>query len=216
MAAEKIVKYLKGLRSHQGLLFASHRIDECISTCDRVLMLVAGRLYFDGSVHAFDELATHFYQVDLVLSPITRGSLLELKILELKLGTETKADKCSPQSFNSSDSSNNVDSDNGNVPNSYGDSSSCGSNDSTPGDLSPARRIIRIIGLKGGGLNFERVVEYSPTLVRLTFEKRLVSLTEVWSILGSLKKEGLLERYSFRVMGMEEALATIIASSKGL
>ena len=91
--------------------------------------------------------------------------------------------------------------------------------DDDPGSAfrSPSERVIFEIGRLCGGLHlFERVVEYSPTLIRLTFEKRLVPLTEVWSILGDLKRENVLERYSFRSMGMEEALATIIASTKGL
>ena len=73
------------------------------------------------------------------------------------------------------------------------------------------------ISLRCGGMEMlERIVEYSPTLVRLTFEKRLVPLTKIWTILGDLKRDNVLEKYSFRTMGMEEALATIIASSKGL
>ena len=41
----------------QALLFASHRIEECVSTCTRVILLVEGCVYFDGSVLAFNELA---------------------------------------------------------------------------------------------------------------------------------------------------------------
>ena len=207
LAAERIVRYLKDLDPAQGLLFASHRIDECVSTCNRVLMLVEGSVYFDGSVHAFDQLASLFYQVDLVLpSPLA------------PVGSSSFS------SFASIPSNQPMSSEEANWLEAQrkkeeGLEDSPTRTDDDPGSAfrSPSERVIFEIGRLCGGLHlFERVVEYSPTLIRLTFEKRLVPLTEVWSILGDLKRENVLERYSFRSMGMEEALATIIASTKGL
>lgn len=214
LAAEKIVHHLRDLHATQGLLFASHRIDECITTCNRVVMLVEGRVYFDGSVHAFDQLATLFYQVDLVLSapredvssfssfsslPSRKSDIIEeTEWLETHRQEERSQDHTAPHRSLQYPIS----------------ASPC---PSPSPFLSHSGQVIFGIGLRCGGLHLlERVVEYSPTLVRLTFEKRLVPLTKVWDILGDLKRENVLDRYSFRSMALEEALATIIASSKAL
>jgi hypothetical protein len=210
LAAERIVRYLRDLEPSQGLLFASHRIDECISTCNRVVMLVEGRVYFDGSVHAFDQLASLFYQVDLVLPSRMETSFSSFSSFPsfsaLNGGLSASA---SPKRADSPLPSHVID-------------SACSEGHSTlppsqPPHPSQSEAVVSEIALKCGGLHlFERVVEYSPTLVRLTFEKKVVPLTRVWNVLAELRKEGGVERYSFRTMGMEEALATIIASSKGL
>ena len=231
LAAERIVRYLKELKPTQGLLFASHRIDECISTCNRVLMLVEGSVYFDGSVHAFDELASLFYQVDLVLLTSSSSSSPTITPIPVSVNSST-----SPYlTFNPPTNKIIVDT------TLFSTSYSCQdqtpypvdreskialnvdhqeeekSVDFHPSICSPSENIIMAISLRCGGMEMlERIVEYSPTLVRLTFEKRLVPLTKIWTILGDLKRDNVLEKYSFRTMGMEEALATIIASSKGL
>ena len=229
LAAERIVRYLKELKPTQGLLFASHRIDECISTCNRVLMLVEGSVYFDGSVHAFDELASLFYQVDLVLptsststssipipvpvpSSTSSYPLLNPPITNSIVDTSSFSSSLSSQELllHTIDRERNVSSE----ARDHGEEKSV---DFDPPIRSPSESIILAISLRCGGLELlERIVEYSPTLVRLTFEKRLVPLTKIWNILGDLRRDNVLEKYSFRTMGMEEALATIIASSKGL
>jgi ABC-2 type transport system ATP-binding protein len=65
IAAEAIVRQLYTLRPHQAVLFTSHRIDECIDVCDRVVMLCDGSVVFDGPTSAFESLSTQFYQVDV-------------------------------------------------------------------------------------------------------------------------------------------------------
>jgi len=67
VAAERIVAYLKGIQPHQGVIFSSHRIHECLRVCTRVLMLYNGRLHFDGPMDTFDKLASLFYQLDITL-----------------------------------------------------------------------------------------------------------------------------------------------------
>ncbi len=62
----------------------------------------------------------------------------------------------------------------------------------------------------GGPESVERVVQYSPQLARLTFEKRLVRLSDVWTVLLDRKRSGLIRDYSFRAMDMEEVLSTTL------
>lgn len=235
LAAERIVRYLKELKPSQGLLFASHRIDECISTCNRVLMLVEGNVYFDGSVHAFDQLASLFYQIDLVLpttippspSPSTPSSTsstpsassLQTNIFSSKVDeiSSSLPPPLSPHLPALHSIVNQVQIVSNEDQNRERESSSDNVAKISPPFLSPTERVMFKISERCGGLELvERIVEYSPTLVRVTFEKRLVPLTKIWNILGDLRRENVLEKYSFRTMGMEEALATIIASSKGL
>jgi ABC-type multidrug transport system ATPase subunit len=290
VAADRIVAYLRELKDHQGLLFASHRIDECISVCDRVLILAEGSAYFDGSVHAFDELASLFYQVDLVLpsSPVPISG--SISGIDSEKYVRTSSASKSYQNMSTSlpasgavlarplsslvsrissvmlpliwPSPGNGASSNNNRPSA---SSRRGSRLYTGGRGSPDGANAAEDGLEdGGGDNlslhtrellsllashcalftdataatvgegnskqhrnrkqrqrhsfscFERVVEYSPTLLRLTFEKRLVPLSKLWITLEQLQRSGAIEKVSFRTMDMEEALATIIASSKGL
>jgi ABC-type multidrug transport system ATPase subunit len=65
IAAEAIVQQLHSLRPHQSMLFTSHRVDECIDICNRVVMLSGGRTVFDGPTSSFESLSTQFYQVDV-------------------------------------------------------------------------------------------------------------------------------------------------------
>lgn len=68
LAAAKIVEFLKHqLQPQQGLLFASHRIDETISVCNKVLLLYRGQKYIDGDIRSFNEVAFKFYQVDVMV-----------------------------------------------------------------------------------------------------------------------------------------------------
>lgn len=69
LAAAKIVEFLKNqLQPQQGLLFASHRIDETIAVCNKVLLLFKGQKYIDGNISSFNEVAFKFYQVDVVIT----------------------------------------------------------------------------------------------------------------------------------------------------
>lgn len=77
VAAEAIVASLGRLDASQSLLFASHRLDECLAICGRVLMLHRGQAYFDGPMEAFDDIAQLFYQVDVQLGSGSLDTLLE-------------------------------------------------------------------------------------------------------------------------------------------
>lgn len=292
VAADRIVAYLRELKDHQGLLFASHRIDECISVCDRVLILAEGSAYFDGSVHAFDELASLFYQVDLVLPsnlvPIS-GSISGLGSEEeyVRASSTSKpyqnmstslpasgavlarplsslvsrissvvlpliwppSDNGASSSLRNPSVSLRRDKSSGAGSSPDGANSDDGLEGGSGDNLSPhTRELLSLLAshcalftdaaaadcsgnvgdYKSKQLSdrkqrqmhsfscFERVVEYSPTLLRLTFEKRLVPLSKLWITLEQLQRSGAIEKVSFRTMDMEEALATIIASSKGL
>lgn len=68
IAAERIIRYLKQINTSQGMLFASHRIDESINLCSKVIMLLRGQRYLYGSIKAFNELAYQFFQVDISLN----------------------------------------------------------------------------------------------------------------------------------------------------
>jgi hypothetical protein len=47
----------------------------------------------------------------------------------------------------------------------------------------PVKYVIERINQRiGGEESFERIVEYSPTLIRLTFEKKIVPLTHIWYV----------------------------------
>jgi len=72
VSAELVINYLLTLEPRQGLLFASHRIDECTRVCGRVVMLDQGRRLIDTDVRAFDDMANLFYQVDVVMPKSTK------------------------------------------------------------------------------------------------------------------------------------------------
>ena len=171
-------------------------------------MLVEGEVYFDGSVHAFDQLASLFYQVDIVLPSTTSTSTSTSPIQLCNL---------SPINLSLSKVDGGIASDMTHIdPTPHPTQPQPISPSPSPSPSRSDAVILRISSQCGGLESYERVVQYNPNLMRLTFEKRLVPLTKVWKILGDLKEENVLEKYSFRTMGMEEALATIIASSKGL
>ena len=60
----------------------------------------------------------------------------------------------------------------------------------------------------------ERQVLYGRGLLRLTFSKEKVAYSRVWRALLALQEKGLIHKYVYRHMDMEEALATIIATEK--
>jgi ABC-type multidrug transport system ATPase subunit len=156
-AAERIVQYLCDLPAAQGLLFASHRLDECLRVCGRVLMLLGGRKQFDGPMAALDSVSDLFYQVDVHLV---------------------------------------VDKDNS--------------------DVGPPMEIF--LDLFSGYLNcrmaIERIVVYSPGLVRLTLEKMIIPYSEAWGTLDKLQGDEIVEKYAFRRMDMEEIFSIMVSASK--
>ncbi len=217
----------------QGLLFASHRIEECVSTCSRVVLLVEGAVYFDGSVLAFDELASLFYQVDVVL--VHTHSPTDTATQTYTPGATAGP---GPGLTSASESASGPGLASG--PAALWWEQCHGSSSSPLAPSSPqALRLLQVIATECCPTPpthptqpthpthpthstppppqcFERVVEYSSRLLRLTFEKRVVPLSLLWRVLGRQVEAGVVERYAFRRMGMEEALATIIASSKGM
>ena len=60
----------------------------------------------------------------------------------------------------------------------------------------------------------ERKVQYGRYMLRLTFSKEKVSYSKLWRILLGLRQHGLIHKYVYRHMDMEEALSTIIANEK--
>jgi ABC-type multidrug transport system ATPase subunit len=55
----------------QGLLLASHRIDECLHLCDRILLFVSGRLHWDIPAQTLARLVQGYFQLDVFLSSPT-------------------------------------------------------------------------------------------------------------------------------------------------
>ena len=64
ISAKFIVAALKNLRNTTSLLFSSHRSDECLSTCNRVLIIKEGSLVYDGGASSFEENCQKFLQID--------------------------------------------------------------------------------------------------------------------------------------------------------
>lgn len=65
-AAERVLDYLsKNVTDQQGLLFASHRVEECVTVCDKIIVMCDGQIALDGPIHKFYEMASEFYLVDI-------------------------------------------------------------------------------------------------------------------------------------------------------
>lgn len=65
VSANSLVTHLRTHSLARSALFASHRLDECVTLCDRVLLLFEGRVIFDGPMNAFENVTTLFYQLDI-------------------------------------------------------------------------------------------------------------------------------------------------------
>ena len=164
-SAERLVDFLSSLDPSQGLVFSSHRIDECVRVCSRALMLHTGRKLFDGPMGAFDRLASIFYQVDVTLPPLphthalaAQPSLSFLSGAAAAVVEQLRASLASTQAM-------------------------------------------------------QRVVAYSFRLLRITLEKRGAPLTKTWDALLALRRRGVVESFSFRVMSSEEAIGGIIQAN---
>jgi len=155
VAADRIVEYMRTVRRAQGILFASHRIDECLSICKRVCMLYDGEKRFDGAIGIFDGIAAKYYQVDINTAVDNRQTKGQRNFI-----------------------------------------------------------VDRIAAACGSASKIARCMEYSTTLVRITFLKDEVPFTFVWKLLNLYRQAGLIRKYSFRAMGTEEVLSTMISNSK--
>jgi ABC-type multidrug transport system ATPase subunit len=149
VAAERIVTYLNDLNNTKCMLFSSHRVSECISLCNRVVILYEGRLFLEGPISCFGELSSRFYQVDITI-------------------------------LNTANADHVFD---------------------------------KIVNICGGLKNIERIVQYTSTLIRMTYEKKIMAQSKLWNSLLQLQNSGLLT-FSFLTMGMEETLSAIISSQK--
>eukprot|EP01031_Cornospumella_fuschlensis_P046317 gene46317-56716_t len=52
------------------MVFTSHRVDECLRLCTRVVLLSQGRVALADSPQAFQQLAALFFQVDVTLHTV--------------------------------------------------------------------------------------------------------------------------------------------------
>jgi ABC-2 type transport system ATP-binding protein len=202
-AAHELIRYLSSLPASQAMIFASHRMEECLVICRRVLLLFGGRLQFDGPISEFAKVTDLFYQVDVEIedecfqsyvsastdfnSKARMSTFVEVFLNKLQLAV----------SIGSS-----------------GDSS----------------------GSDGGSRIFvERIVRYSNSLVRFTFEKTKCPLSVMWNVLTEwntqchtpqqqtqshtqtqtqIQTPSLIRSMSLRKMSMEEIFAAMVDSAK--
>lgn len=66
VAARRLVAFLQGAGG--GMLFSSHHVDACSALCARTVLLLDGRVAYDGPAAGFDRLRLLFYQADLLLA----------------------------------------------------------------------------------------------------------------------------------------------------
>lgn len=65
-AAEKVLEYLRDhLTDEQSMLFSSHRVEECVDVCDKIIVLCDGNIVLDGPIKRFYDMASEFYMVDI-------------------------------------------------------------------------------------------------------------------------------------------------------
>ena len=196
VAADRIVEYLRTVRLAQGILFASHRIDECLSICQRVCMLFDGELRFDGPINIFDGVAAEYYQVDVTTTPDNGTTSIAYKYSGKQPDAEGMLRRRAEE---------------GGVGVGVGGEKRRGSG------LNLLQNLIisRIAADCGSADKIARFMEYSSTLVRITFLKDEVPFTFAWKLLNQYRRFGLISKYSFRAMGTEEVLSTMISGSNG-
>ena len=181
-AAQEIIRYLSGLPSHQTVLFASHRMEECLVICRRVLLLLGGKLLFDGNISDFSTISDLFYQVDIeididlprksISGPWSTSIFLQqlLQRLQFCLSLSTETIDCCQL--------------------------------------------------------YERMICYSDTLIRITFEKQKCPVSVAWDVLTdhgegcgretNYEFASIIRSVSFRTMNMEEIFAVIIDGAKAV
>jgi hypothetical protein len=69
-----------------------------------------------------------------------------------------------------------------------------------------------LTGGQDGRGGIERVVVYSPCMLRVTLERAAVPFAQVWGRLVHWVQTGKIRTYSFRSMEMEEVLSGVISS----
>lgn len=188
-ASHELIRYLSVLPSAQAILFASHRMEECLVVCRRVLLLFGGRVQFDGPISEFSKVTDLFYQVDVEIYE------------QLKGGEQSNASSLlSTPPTTVHTMTNFID--------------------------AFLRKLQFALLTKGPATSsplyfaFERIVRYSNTKVRFTFEKSKCPLSVVWSVLAEWKTEAwepqvtMLSSMSLRKMSIEEIFAAMVDAAK--
>lgn len=220
----------------QSVLFSSHRIDECLRLCDRVLILVEGQRYLDAPLDVFAQALGDYYQVDLFLHPAPlahrnttdstghdsgrAGCNESLSIADqlrrrlFRLGRHHhrhhhRHHQHRHVSGRQPTGSDRVDGNSGGCfAGSYDSLVSSAVFGDTGDDLGGG------FGGEEEGGGIERFVEYSASQWRVTCHRRQVPLSRMWRALLRWQRRGWIARYAFREMDMEEALSTILASAR--
>lgn len=209
IAAERIVRYLKHAvdSESQALLFASHRIDESLAVCERVLMLVEGQVYLDAPIHCMHDLAHRFYQVDISLSatytaPLHGGDLSQQDTPLQECGLPLDEEDVGIAMDNVGEFPEQAQQQRKQLQSTAGTSEE------------RLKEFIAELALSvGGRCNLERVVTYSNTLLRITLQRDRVPVTVVWTQLAVWLESDRIRSYAFRSMEMEEVLSTILATA---
>ena len=212
MSAQRIVNYLKtcthpmsshsqshipshsSLQSHpqsQSILFASHRLQECLSVCNRVLMLYNGVLVYDGSINTFNSLSELFYQIDIKIPKLNHNKYIQLIDNIYKLQLINNLDTMYIQAYRSDIN-----------------------NDKTDYIIQILKSIYTKNKIAKLNSSLFRVIKYSAYYIRLTIDKTNYPLSKIWNILSILKTYNLIDIYLFRQVEMEDVLALIIEMSK--
>jgi len=170
--------------NERSVLFASHRINESIIVCKRIIMLMEGQVFIDGPVEHFLNLLYQYYQVDVIV--------------------------------NNNDCNDNIDHVDYVDDDNYSNINSIYHHHHH--HHNHHRCIHRfIVLLRSINVNqevIERIVIYSSELIRITFNRKLMSISKLWKSLIYWKNMNIIKKYSFRAMELEEVLATIISKAK--
>jgi ABC-type multidrug transport system ATPase subunit len=186
VAAERIVRYLKhDLRAGtQGILFASHRVDESLAVCDRVLLLNEGRVVLDEPITALHDLAHRFYHVDIALPDLHRR-----QVRRAGIGIDRPP---APQR--------------GGGLRNYGsiEEPAEAERGAEQAAMEALERALADLQQTLGAA--ERVVKYTPALVRVTWARSVAPLSPAWALLATWQEVGRIKGYAFRSAAMEEVL----------
>jgi ABC-type multidrug transport system ATPase subunit len=68
LASSSILSFYSSAEVVQSLVLTSHRVEEALALCERVVLLGRGRILLDTHTARFRKLAFQFYQVDVVVS----------------------------------------------------------------------------------------------------------------------------------------------------
>jgi ABC-type multidrug transport system ATPase subunit len=77
VSAERIVQFVKDTDPSVGVVFSSHRMDECLTLCSRVVVLHRGSVIYDGPADAFGSFTQLYIQVDIFIKSIDKRELIE-------------------------------------------------------------------------------------------------------------------------------------------